>query len=94
MSALVLLFTLKLNMQLMWWYRLTLDFVKTSRQELYMANTVSKVALYLLLYNYELDYKGTKKRSGNVMDCHATARGSNPERNGVFIDLHVLRKGQ
>ena len=28
------------------------------------------------------------------MDCHATARGSNPGRNGVFIELHVLRKGQ
>ena len=33
-------------------------------------------------------------RSGNVMDCHATARGSIPGRNGVFIELHVLRKGQ
>ena len=31
---------------------------------------------------------------GNVMDCHATARGSIPGRNGVFIELHVLRKGQ
>ena len=28
------------------------------------------------------------------MDCHATARGSNPGRNGVFIELHVLRNGQ
>ena len=34
------------------------------------------------------------QRSGNVMDCHATARGSIPGRNGVFIELHVLRKGQ
>ena len=33
-------------------------------------------------------------RSGNVMDYHATARGLNPGRNGVFIELHVLRKGQ
>ena len=32
-------------------------------------------------------------RSGNVMDCHATARGSMPGRNVVFIELHVLRKG-
>ena len=31
---------------------------------------------------------------GNVMDCHATARGSIPGWNGVFIELHVLRKGQ
>ena len=29
-----------------------------------------------------------------LMDCHATARGSIPGRNGVFIELHVLRKGQ
>ena len=32
--------------------------------------------------------------SGNVMDCHAMARGSIPGRNGVFNELHVLRKGQ
>ena len=34
------------------------------------------------------------RRNGNVMDCHATARGSNPGGNGVFTELHVLRKGQ
>ena len=28
------------------------------------------------------------------MDCHATARGSIPGLDGVFIELHVLRKGQ
>ena len=33
-------------------------------------------------------------RSGSVMDCHATARGSIPGGNGVFTELHVLRKGQ
>ena len=33
-------------------------------------------------------------RSGSVMDCHATARVSIPGGNGVFIELHVLRKGQ
>ena len=32
--------------------------------------------------------------SGCVMDCHATARGSNPGRNGVKTKLHVLSKGQ
>ena len=32
--------------------------------------------------------------SGNVMDCHATARGSIPGLNGVFIESHVLGKGQ
>ena len=33
-------------------------------------------------------------RSGSVMDCHATARGSIPVGNSVFTELHVLRKGQ
>ena len=33
-------------------------------------------------------------RSGSVMDCHAMARGSIPDENGVFTELHVLRKGQ
>ena len=33
-------------------------------------------------------------RSGNVMDCHATARGSISGGNGVFTELHVFRKGQ
>ena len=33
-------------------------------------------------------------RSGNVMDCHGKARGSIPGQNGVFIELHVLCKGQ
>ena len=33
-------------------------------------------------------------RSGCVMDCHATARGSIPGGNGEFTELHVLRKGQ
>ena len=32
--------------------------------------------------------------SCNVMDCHVTARGSNPGGDGVFTELHVLRKGQ
>ena len=32
-------------------------------------------------------------RSGCVMDCHATAQGSIPGRNGVKTELHVLRKG-
>ena len=33
-------------------------------------------------------------RSGSVMDCHATARGSIPGGNGEFTKLRVLRKGQ
>ena len=32
--------------------------------------------------------------SGSVMDCHATAWGSIPAGNGIFTELHVLRKGQ
>ena len=34
------------------------------------------------------------QRSGNIMECHATAQGSIPGRNGVLIELHVLCKGQ
>ena len=33
-------------------------------------------------------------RSACAMDCHATARGSIPDGNGVKTELHVLRKGQ
>ena len=33
-------------------------------------------------------------RSGRVMNCHATDRGSIPGWNGVFTELLVLRKGQ
>ena len=33
-------------------------------------------------------------RSGSVMDCHATKRGSIPGGKGVFTKLHVFRKGQ
>ena len=33
-------------------------------------------------------------RSGSVMDCYATARGAIPCGNGVFTELHVLRKGR
>ena len=32
--------------------------------------------------------------SGNVIDCHVTARGLIPGGNGVFTELHVLHKGQ
>ena len=33
-------------------------------------------------------------RSGCMMDCHATARGSIPGGNGVLTELHVLLNGQ
>ena len=32
--------------------------------------------------------------SDSVMDCHVTTRGLNPGGNGLFTELHVLRKGQ
>ena len=32
--------------------------------------------------------------SGSVIDCHATAQGSNPSGNGVKTWLHLLHKGQ
>ena len=33
-------------------------------------------------------------RSGSVMDCHVTARGSIPDGSSVKTELDVLRKGQ
>ena len=33
-------------------------------------------------------------RSGSVMNCHATARGSIPDRKCVKTELYVLHKGQ
>ena len=33
-------------------------------------------------------------RSDCVMDCHATSRGSIPDGNGVFTELHFLCKEQ
>ena len=33
-------------------------------------------------------------RSGSVVDCQATIRGSIPGENGVKTEVHVLRKGQ
>ena len=32
--------------------------------------------------------------SGSIMDCHATAPGSIPGRDGVFTEFHVHLKGQ
>ena len=54
----------------------------------------------IYLFAYQIHYAFTQClvdlawRSGSVMDCHATARGSIPGGNGVFTELHVLRKGQ
>ena len=45
-------------------------------------------------FTFHIDGMELAWHSGSVMDCHATARGSIPGRNGVFIELHVLRKGQ
>ena len=50
------------------------------------------------IYSNNFTYKGKIKelawRSGCVMDCHATARGSIPGGNGVKTELHILCKGQ
>ena len=34
------------------------------------------------------------KSSGSVMDCHGKTLGLIPDGNGVFTELHVLRKGR
>ena len=47
-----------------------------------------------ILYEYTQISVERPWRSGNVMNCHATAPGSIPGRDGVFTELHVLRKGQ
>ena len=49
---------------------------------------------YVLRHSASIIRVELAKRSGNVMDCHAMARGSMPSWNGVFIELHVLCKGQ
>ena len=54
----------------------------------------SDLQMYVLLYTVFPLKAIACVQSGNVMDCHATARGSIPGRKGVFIELHVLRKGQ
>ena len=46
------------------------------------------------MHLYEIVTLFYMKLYGSVMDCHATARGSIPDGNGVKNELHVLRKGQ
>ena len=46
----------------------------------------------VVILNITTDF--TSHSTGYQNHSHATARGSNPGRNGVFIELHVLRKGQ
>ena len=50
-------------------------------------------SIYLLFASNKIDGE-LAWRSGSIMDCHATAWGSIPGGNGVFTELHVLRKGQ
>ena len=61
------------------------------------------LSMAMMLVNLRISHCGAVKlqlfwerpwRSGNVMNCHATAPGSIPGRDGVFTELHVLRKGQ
>ena len=50
---------------------------------------------YSLSIIWEFRYIGElARRSGCVMDCHATFRGSIPVGDDVKTELHVLRKGQ
>ena len=48
----------------------------------------------LVIYLFCLLFMELAWRSGCVMACHATARGSIQGGNGVKTELHVLRKGQ
>ena len=57
---------------------------------------ITNVEIYaqiLIIINWLIEVE-LARRSGSVMDCHATALGSIPGGNGVFTVLHVLRKGQ
>ena len=47
-----------------------------------------------ILYEYTQISVERPWRSDNVMNCHATAPGSIPGRDGVYTELHVLRNGQ
>ena len=47
------------------------------------------VYVYICIYIYIYIWHG-----GSVMDCQVTVRGSIAGGNGVFTELHVLRKGQ
>ena len=51
---------------------------------------------YILTYihTYSNTHVELAWHRGSVMDCHARARGSIPAGNGIFTELHVLRKGQ
>ena len=49
-------------------------------------STVPKIIDEILLKPVELAW-----RSGSVMDCNATARGSVPGGNRAKTELHVLR---
>ena len=62
---------------------------------LVLLSYIYKLAIFVK-FNFTLRTKIVELawRSGSVMDCHATARGSIPYGNGVFTELHVLRKGQ
>ena len=57
-------------------------------------STVCTLVKMLIIVNYPLSGVGLAWRSGSVMDCHATARGSIPGWNGVKTELHVLHKGR
>ena len=59
------------------------------KEYFYIIVHINTIILLMLFFLVELAW-----RSGSVMDCHATTRGSIPGGNSVFTELHVLRKGQ
>ena len=56
-----------------------------------MSTRPFKVKFYAVCIKFNVELAWL---SSNVMDRHATVRGSIPGRKGVFIEFHVLRKGQ
>ena len=48
----------------------------------------------MLIHQYLNDRVELAWRSGCVLDCQATTRGSIPGGNSIKTELHVLRKGQ
>ena len=76
------------------------SFFSTYNSTCYPIKTYSKPTLSILINYEDLSeralnlYMELAWRSGSVMDCHETAKGSILGGKGVKTDLHFLRKGQ
>ena len=57
-------------------------------------HTYMHTYLHTYIHTYSNTHVELAWHRGSVMDCHARARGSIPAWNGIFTELHVLRKGQ